>query len=40
MKLYRRGKNYYLRDGGLRVSLHTTKKGVAEFKLRQYLLET
>jgi hypothetical protein len=37
MKLYRRGKYYYASPW--RVSLRTTNKGIAEFKLRRLILE-
>ena len=35
--LKRRGSNWYLIDGSLRRSLKTTKRGVAEYLLRQYI---
>src|SRR5262245_43891790 len=33
-----RGSTYYLRDGANEFSLKTTKKGLAEYKLQQYIL--
>jgi hypothetical protein len=32
-----RGGTYYLFDGDVKLSLETTKKGLAEFKLEQYI---
>src|SRR5262245_42650316 len=33
-----RGSTYYLRDGAIEFSLRTTKAGLAEYKLKQYIL--
>src|SRR4029450_7369072 len=32
-----RGRTWYLFDGDVKLSLETTKKGLAEFKLEQYI---